>query len=96
MADTGATTLPAAVLERRGPVALLTLNRPDAMNAVNAALARAAGDALAEFAAARAVAPSAGMDDAERERGVLAGTRADRPRLPPPAAAGLHALGGIR
>jgi crotonobetainyl-CoA hydratase len=42
---------PAAVLEGRGPVAVITLNRPHAMNAVNAELARAAGDALADFAA---------------------------------------------
>jgi crotonobetainyl-CoA hydratase len=42
---------PAALLERHGPVAVITLNRPGAMNAVNAALSIAAGDALAEFAA---------------------------------------------
>lgn len=42
---------PAATLERHGPVALITLNRPQAMNAVNTELARAAGDAMAEFAA---------------------------------------------
>lgn len=42
---------PAATLERRGPVALITLNRPHALNAVNAAMSRAAGDALAEFGA---------------------------------------------
>ncbi|WP_283161949.1 crotonase/enoyl-CoA hydratase family protein [Pseudonocardia sp. Ae707_Ps1] len=39
------------MLERRGAVALITLNRPRSMNAVNADLARAAGDALAEFTA---------------------------------------------
>ena len=42
---------PAARYERRGHVGLITLNRPHAMNAVNAALAVAAGDALAAAAA---------------------------------------------
>jgi crotonobetainyl-CoA hydratase len=42
---------PAALFERRGPIALVTLNRPRAMNAVNAALAAAVGAALAELAA---------------------------------------------
>ncbi|MEQ3549909.1 crotonase/enoyl-CoA hydratase family protein [Pseudonocardia nematodicida] len=37
--------------ERRGHVGVITLNRPRAMNAVNAALAAAAGDALAAAAA---------------------------------------------
>jgi crotonobetainyl-CoA hydratase len=41
---------PAALLERRGAVALITLNRPRAMNAVNAALSTAAGSALDELA----------------------------------------------
>jgi len=46
-----ATTREAAVLlERRGPVALITLNRPTAMNAVNAALSEALGEAVAELA----------------------------------------------
>jgi crotonobetainyl-CoA hydratase len=43
-------TAPAALLERRGAVALITLNRPHAMNAVNAALSTAAGSALDELA----------------------------------------------
>ncbi|MGQ4601268.1 crotonase/enoyl-CoA hydratase family protein [Nocardia sp. R6R-6] len=42
---------PAALFERRGPIALITLNRPHAMNAVNAAVSTAVGAALAEFAA---------------------------------------------
>jgi crotonobetainyl-CoA hydratase len=42
---------PAALFERRGRVALITLNRPRAMNAVNAALSTVVGGALAEFAA---------------------------------------------
>jgi crotonobetainyl-CoA hydratase len=37
---------PAAVFERRGNVALITINRPDARNAVNAAVSIAVGDAL--------------------------------------------------
>ncbi|MDT7702352.1 MAG: hypothetical protein QOJ30_4677 [Pseudonocardiales bacterium] len=49
--DRGAAEEPAARYERRGHVGLLTLNRPRAMNAVNAALSRAAGDALAAAAA---------------------------------------------
>jgi len=39
-------TEPAATLEKRGNVGVLTLNRPDALNAVNADLAIAAGAAL--------------------------------------------------
>ncbi|QOV33199.1 crotonase/enoyl-CoA hydratase family protein [Streptomyces ferrugineus] len=42
---------PAAVLERHGHTALITLNRPRALNAVNAELSAAAGAALKEFAA---------------------------------------------
>jgi crotonobetainyl-CoA hydratase len=42
---------PAALLERRGHIAVITLNRPAAMNAVNSALSIAVGDALAEIAA---------------------------------------------
>ncbi|MEB3371346.1 crotonase/enoyl-CoA hydratase family protein [Saccharopolyspora mangrovi] len=41
---------PAALLERHGAVALITLNRPRAMNAVNAALSTAVGAALDELA----------------------------------------------
>lgn len=40
----------AATLERRGPVAVITLNRPDAMNAVDSALSAAVGAALEELA----------------------------------------------
>lgn len=48
---TAAADLSEVLLERRGSVALITLNRPQAMNAVNARLSIALGDALAEFAA---------------------------------------------
>lgn len=41
----------AVTLERRGAVALITLNRPEAMNAVNSAVAKGLGDAIAAFAA---------------------------------------------
>ncbi|MDT5190443.1 MAG: crotonobetainyl-CoA hydratase, partial [Mycobacterium sp.] len=37
---------PAALVERRGNVALITINRPEARNAVNAAVSTAVGDAL--------------------------------------------------
>jgi len=37
----------AAIVERRGNVALITINRPDARNAVNGAVSTAVGDALA-------------------------------------------------
>lgn len=40
----------AATLERRGAVAVITLNRPDAMNAVDSALSKAVGAALEELA----------------------------------------------
>ena len=51
------TTAPAETLshpvlmECRGTVALITLNRPAAMNAVNAGLSRALGAVMAELAA---------------------------------------------
>ena len=41
---------PAVTLERIGHTALITLNRPDAMNAVNAAVSIGLGNALAELA----------------------------------------------
>ncbi len=39
---------PAALTERRGDVMVITLNRPEARNAVNSALSTAVGDALQE------------------------------------------------
>lgn len=42
----GAPAEPAATFERRGHVVVITLNRPDALNAVNAELSVAAGAAL--------------------------------------------------
>ena len=48
--DDPAPTDPAVLVERRGALALITLNRPRAMNAVNAALSRGLGAALAELA----------------------------------------------
>ncbi|MEV6430398.1 crotonase/enoyl-CoA hydratase family protein [Nocardia sp. NPDC051463] len=41
----------AATLQRQGHIAVITLNRPEAMNAVNAALSVAVGAALEELAA---------------------------------------------
>lgn len=43
-------TAPAALLERHGHVGLLTLNRPESLNAVNSALCTDAGHALARIA----------------------------------------------
>lgn len=40
-------TIPAALVERRGNVALITINRPEARNAVNGAVSTLVGDALA-------------------------------------------------
>ena len=45
---TEAATAPAALAERRGSVLLITINRPEARNAVNAAVSTAVGDALQE------------------------------------------------
>ncbi len=45
---TEAATAPAALIERRGNVLLITINRPEARNAVNAAVSTAVGDALQE------------------------------------------------
>jgi crotonobetainyl-CoA hydratase len=41
-------TAPAALTERRGNVLIITLNRPEARNAVNSAVSTAVGDALQE------------------------------------------------
>lgn len=46
MTDTSQVDAPAALTERRGNVLLITLNRPDARNAVNAAVSTGVGDAL--------------------------------------------------
>ena len=53
----------AAVLRREGPVAVITLNRPRAMNAVNAAMSAAVGNALREL-----------DEDPELSVGVITGT----------------------
>ena len=44
----GTTDVPAVLSERRGNVLLITLNRPEARNAVNAAVSTGLGDALHE------------------------------------------------
>jgi crotonobetainyl-CoA hydratase len=41
-------TEPGALVERRGNVVIITINRPEARNAVNAAVSTAVGDALAD------------------------------------------------
>ncbi|MFI6169806.1 crotonase/enoyl-CoA hydratase family protein [Nocardia sp. NPDC051052] len=46
----GPTLTAAATLERKGHIAVITLNRPEAMNAVNAELSSAVGAALDELA----------------------------------------------
>ncbi|OBB75706.1 crotonase/enoyl-CoA hydratase family protein [Mycobacterium sp. 852014-52144_SCH5372336] len=43
---TEAVTAPAALTERRGNVMLITINRPEARNAINSAVSTAVGDAL--------------------------------------------------
>ena len=43
---TEAVTAPAALAERRGNVLIITINRPEARNAVNSAVSTAVGDAL--------------------------------------------------
>ena len=60
MTDT--TTAPAALTERRGNVLLITINRPEARNAVNGAVSVAVGDAL-----------QAAQDDAEVRAVVITG-----------------------
>ncbi len=45
---TAADTKPAALTERRGNVLVVTINRPEARNAVNGAVSTAVGDALEE------------------------------------------------
>ncbi|GAA1516950.1 enoyl-CoA hydratase/isomerase family protein [Nocardioides humi] len=58
---------PPLLLDRRGPVLLLTLNRPAVHNAVNRAMATAMGEALEQAAAdeqVRAVVVAAGGDGA--------------------------------
>lgn len=45
---TEAATQPAALVERRGNVMVITINRPEARNAVNGAVSTAIGDALDE------------------------------------------------
>lgn len=52
MTDTEpAESAPVATLERRGAIALITLNRPRALNAVTAEVSAAVGSALEEFTA---------------------------------------------
>ena len=46
MTDTAADIRPAALTDRRGNVMVITINRPEARNAVNGAVSTAVGDAL--------------------------------------------------
>ena len=46
MTETAADIQPAALTERRGNVMIITINRPEARNAVNGAVSTAVGDAL--------------------------------------------------
>ncbi|MBY0443567.1 MAG: crotonase/enoyl-CoA hydratase family protein [Mycobacteriaceae bacterium] len=48
MTDTTQTTTPAALIERHGNVMVITINRPEARNAINGAVSTAIGDALEE------------------------------------------------
>jgi len=45
---TDTVTEPAALVERRGKVMVITINRPEARNAINAAVSIAVGDAIEE------------------------------------------------
>jgi len=49
MTDTGAETTPVILRERRGPVEILTLNRPEARNAVNGEVGKQMSAALDEL-----------------------------------------------
>ncbi len=62
MTDVETPAAPAALSERRGNVMIITINRPDARNAVNAAVSTAVGDAL-----------QAAQDDPEVRAVVLTG-----------------------
>ena len=55
MTETAQTTAPAVLTERRDNVLLITLNRPDARNAVNLALAEGIAAALDELDGDRAL-----------------------------------------
>ena len=46
MTETAADIQPAALMERSGNVMIITINRPEARNAVNGAVSTAVGDAL--------------------------------------------------
>lgn len=59
---TAEVTTPAALTERRGNVMLITINRPEARNAVNSAVSTAVGDAL-----------QAAQDDSEVRAVVITG-----------------------
>jgi enoyl-CoA hydratase len=63
MTETTTEQAPAVLTERRGNVLIITLNRPEVRNAVNAALAKGVGDALEELDA-----------DPELAVGILTGT----------------------